>query len=91
MPPASILVNCSLQTPVTLLVTQSNSDNDEDGWHKDNNSDCEYQVDDDKAATQLVTKSNSDKDENGWHKDNNTTATIRLTATRSCSSVWHPG
>ena len=37
-----------LQSPVTLLVTKSNSDNDENGWHKDNNSDCEYQVDDDK-------------------------------------------
>ena len=60
-----------LQSPVTLLVTKSNSDNDENGWHKDNNSDCEYQVDDDKAATLLVTKSNSDNDENGWHKDNN--------------------
>ena len=32
----------------TLLVTKSNSDNDENGWHKDNNSDCEFQVDDDK-------------------------------------------
>ena len=37
-----------LQSPVTLLVTKSNSDNDENGWHKDNNSDCDDQVDDDK-------------------------------------------
>ena len=59
-----------LQSPVTLVVTKSNSDNDENGWHKDNNSDCEYQADD-KAATLLVTKSNSDNDENGWHKHNN--------------------
>ena len=60
-----------LQSPVTLLVTKSNSDNDENGWHNDNNSYCEYQVDDDKAATLLMTKSNSDNDENGWQKDNN--------------------
>ena len=52
-----------LQSPVTLVVTKSNSDNDENGWHKDNNSDCEYQADD-KAATLLVTKTNSDNDEN---------------------------
>ena len=51
-----------LQSPVTLLVTQSNSDDDENGWHKDNNSDsdCEYQLDDDKEATLLATKSNSE-------------------------------
>ena len=60
-----------VQSPVTLLVTKSNSDNDENGWHKDNDSYCEYQFDDDKAATLLVTKSNSDSDENGWHKDDN--------------------
>ena len=31
---------------------------------KDNNSYCEYQVDDNKAATLLMTQSNSDYDEN---------------------------
>ena len=61
-----------LQSPVTLvLVTQSSSDDDQNGWHKDNNSDCEYQVNDCKAATLLVTKSNLDNNENGRHKDNN--------------------
>ena len=59
-----------LQSPVTLLMTQSNSDNDDDGWHKGNKSYCEYEVDDDKAATLLVTKSYPDNDENGWNKDN---------------------
>ena len=71
-----------LQSPVTLVVTKSNSDNDENGWHKDNNSDCEYQVDD-KAATLLVTKSNSDNDENSdceyqVDDDEATTATIAV-------------
>ena len=73
-----------LQSPVMLLVTKSNSDNDEHGWHKDNNSDCEYQVDDHKAATLLVTKSNSDNDEN-------MTANIKSTTTRICSPVWQTG
>ena len=69
-----------LQSPVTLVVTKSNSDNDENGWHKDNNSDCEYQVDD-KAATLLVTKSNSDNDENSdceYHVDDDKDLFARL-------------
>ena len=64
-----------LQSPVTLVVTKSNSDNDE-------NSDFKYQVDD-KAATLLVTKTNSDNDENSDCKyqvddDEATTATIAV-------------
>ena len=43
-----------LQSPVTLLVTKSNSDDDENGWHQDNNSGCEYQVDDDKDSTTRI-------------------------------------
>ena len=71
-----------LQSPVTLVVTKSNSDNDENGWHKDNTSDCENQADD-KAATLLVTKTNSDNDENSDCKyqvndDEATTATIAV-------------
>ena len=29
---------------------KSNSDDDENGWHKDNNSNCNYQLDDDKDS-----------------------------------------
>ena len=38
------------QSPVTLLATKSNSEDDENEWHKDNNSDCDYQVHDDKNS-----------------------------------------
>ena len=31
-------------------MTKFNSDDDENGWHKDNNSYCDYQVDDDKDS-----------------------------------------
>ena len=73
-----------LQSPVTLVVTKSNSDNDENGWHKDNNSDCEYQADD-KAATLLVTKTNSDNDENSdcEYQVDDKAATLLVTKTNS--------
>ena len=87
--PAPIQVNCSLPIgdPIQL---QSNSDNDENGWHKDNNSNCEFQVNDKKAATLLVTKSNSDNDANGWHKDNNSDCDYQVDDDNSfvCLANW---